>query len=210
MWDISTDAGDSLADVRTSPPAQVVDAAVHVVVPPITDVVPAPAPAVVPVPAFPPTIAPMSMFAPMPALPPEPTRVPTPMPMPLSMPITPMPMPVSTPTPTVAHRAEFVWPDNCELIYVPGTRKIMLTAQRPVMRTVFQEAFEEVHAYLLLNCAFPDASATPSIIRDALVTVASANVPRASNIYARLLQDDEYAARMSRLVSHFLLRSEMI
>jgi hypothetical protein len=108
--------------------------------------------------------------------------------------------------PTVAR----VWPDNCELIYVAGTRKIMLTLQRPVMRTVFQEAFEHVHAYLLLTCAFPDASAIPTIIRDALLDAASANVPRASNICTRLMQDDEYAARMSRLVSHFLLRYDMI
>jgi hypothetical protein len=122
----------------------------------------------------------------------------------------PMPVPTPTPTPTVAHGADIVWPDNCELIYVAGMRKIMLTLQRPVMQTVFQEAFEHIHTYLLLTCAFPDASVIPSIIRDALVDAASANVPRASNIYTRLLQDDVYTASMSCLVSHFHLRSDMI
>jgi hypothetical protein len=132
---------------------------------------------------------------------------------------TAMPLVVSTPTPpatptfaqpivptiqAVVPENAVVWPSDTELIYVAGTTKVMLTAQRPVMRTVIQDAFENVHASLLFNCAFPDASVIPSIIRDGLVAAAWSNVPRASNIHGRLLVDEEYIAKMSRLVSPFI------
>jgi hypothetical protein len=75
------------------------------------------------------------------------------------------------------------YPVKTDLIYVPGTRKVMLTTQCPMIWTVIQEAFEQVHALLLFDCAFPDASVLLYIIRDALITRALFNVPRVSNIY---------------------------
>jgi len=116
-----------------------------------------------------------------------------------------MPLVASTPAPTVAQAVapgnDVVWPIDTDIIYVAGTTKVMLTVQRPVMRTVIQDAFENVHASLLFNCAFPDASVIPSTIRGALVAAAWSNVPRASNIHTRLLTDEEFLAKMSRLVS---------
>ena len=94
-----------------------------------------------------------------------------------------------------------VWPIDTELIYVLGTTKIMLTAQSPVMRTVLTDSFENLHASLLIHCAFPNASAIPTFIRDALVFAASSNRPRASNIHDRLLLDSVYLATLSHLVS---------
>jgi len=111
-------------------------------------------------------------------------------------------MPVPTVVPTAALENDG-WPTDTDLIYIPGTTRVMLTAQRPVMQTVIHDAFKNVHASLVFNCAFPDASAIPSIIRDALVLAAWSNVLRASNIHARLQVDNEYLAKMSRLVSPF-------
>jgi hypothetical protein len=111
-----------------------------------------------------------------------------------------MPMPV--PTPTVP-KADGVWPVDTELIYVGEMTKIMLTAQHPVMQTVIQDAFENVHTSLLFNCALPDASVIPSVMRDGLVATAWSNMPRASSIHGLLLMDEVYIAKMSCLVSPF-------
>jgi hypothetical protein len=111
-------------------------------------------------------------------------------------------MPVPMPTP-VAPEADGVWPVDTELIYVGGMTKIMLTAQRPVMWTVIQDAFENVCTSLLFNCALPDTSVIPSMMRDALVAAAWLNMPRASSIHGRLLMDEVYVAKMSHLVSPF-------
>jgi hypothetical protein len=111
-----------------------------------------------------------------------------------------MPMP----TPTVACGPDAVWPANTKIIYVAGTLRVNLTAQLPMMQTVIQDAFEEVHASMLFNCAFLDASAIPTILKDALVAAALSHVPRSSNIYSQLMMDDEYATKMSHLVSLFL------
>jgi hypothetical protein len=108
------------------------------------------------------------------------------------------------PTPTVARGPDAVWLANTEFIYVAGTTRVNLTAQLPVMRTVIQDAFEEVRASMLFNCAFLDASAIPTILKEALIAAALSHVPRSSNIYSRLMMDDEYAAKMSRLVCPFL------
>jgi hypothetical protein len=110
----------------------------------------------------------------------------------------PMPMPMPT-----APEADGVWPVDTELIYVGGMTKIMLTAQCPVMWTVIQDAFENIHASLLFNCALPDASVIPSVMRDGLVAAAWSNMPRASSIHGRLLMDEVYVAKLSCLVSRF-------
>jgi len=77
-----------------------------------------------------------------------------------------------------------MWPMDTELIYIPGTNKLMLTMQSPVMQTVIHDAFQHILASLLLNCAFPDALVIPSVVRDALIAGAWSNVPRASNIHS--------------------------
>jgi hypothetical protein len=144
-------------------------------------VAPAFAPSVVPVSTLLPIIAPMPTFMSAPA----PAREPTPMPMP------------------IAPEVDGVWPVDMELIYVAGTTKVMLTAQCPVMRMVIQDAFENVRASLLFDCALPDASVIPSIIREALIVAARSNMPQALNIHGRLVMDEVFVAKLSRLVRPF-------
>ncbi len=200
MWDDLADIVDpNLAGTSVGGPMPVnfpatSQGVVHAGAPVAAPVVmPTTVPPVVPMLTFPPIVVPTPAPVPMPV----PTPMPTPAPVPASM-FTPMP----TVAPTVALEND-VWPTDTDLIYVSGTTKVMLTAQCPVMRTVIQDAFENVHASLLFNCAFPDASVIPSIIRGALVLAAWSNLLRASDIHARLQADNKYLAKMSRLVSPF-------
>jgi hypothetical protein len=93
-----------------------------------------------------------------------------------------------------------VWPVETELLVYPGTGKVMLTFQRPLMRTVIQDAFELVHCSLLIKNAFPDTFIALDVTRDALYAAAESN-KRASEIYNRLVIDAEYMTKMTRLVS---------
>jgi hypothetical protein len=82
----------------------------------------------------------------------------------------------------------------------------MLTLQTPLIRAIIQDAFDGLRASLLFIHAFLDLSLTLSMISEALADAAKAH-PRASNIHNRLLADDEYMAKMSRLVRCFGLVS---
>jgi hypothetical protein len=98
-------------------------------------------------------------------------------------------------------QSQDMWPHDTHLISFPGTNKVMLTLQTPLMRTIFQEAFDCLRVALVFVHAFPDLSLSLSIISEALVDVAELHSPRASNIHHRLLADSEYMSKMSRMVS---------
>lgn len=98
-----------------------------------------------------------------------------------------------------------MWPCDTHLISFPGTNKVMLTLQTPLMRTIFQEAFDRLRVALVFVHAFPDLSLSLSMISEALVNAAELHSPRASNIHHRLLADSEYMSKMSRLVSFCFL-----
>ena len=40
--------------------------------------------------------------------------------------------------------SQLVWPTETDLIYVPGTMKVMLTLQSPLIRTVLQDGIENL------------------------------------------------------------------
>lgn len=96
------------------------------------------------------------------------------------------------------------WPTDTDIIFLPGSNKVMLTVQRPLMRVVIQDAIERTRANLMFANAFPDVFDTLEYIRDALATAAEGN-ERAVDIYRRLQGDHEYNTHMSRLVSSFIL-----
>jgi hypothetical protein len=94
------------------------------------------------------------------------------------------------------------WPADTELVLVSGSNKVTLTNQLPLMRSVIQDAIENVRFSLLFNHAFPDAGVVLFTVRAALVAAAARSQnPRASNIHQRLLSDEEYVIKMIRLVS---------
>jgi hypothetical protein len=91
------------------------------------------------------------------------------------------------------------FPAETELLFVSGSNKIMLTVQRPLMRAVFQEAFERIRADMVFKNVFPNIYETIEMITDSLLKAAESN-DWATNIYNRLTLDADYSNNMSRLV----------
>ena len=104
-------------------------------------------------------------------------------------------VPVATDTPTT-------WPTETDIIFLPGSNKVLLTVQRPVMRAVIQEAIERTRANVLCGNAFPDVFDTLEFIRDALMTASELN-DKAKDIHRRIIGEHLYFINMSRLVSIF-------
>lgn len=117
--------------------------------------------------------------------------------------------PVVGQAPVVAHAAVVVhapvvtpptWPTETDIIFLPGSNKVLLTVQRPIMRLVIQEAMEWTRANIMCGNAFPDVIDTLEYIRDALSAAAEENV-QAGDIHRRIVADHAYFINMSRLVS---------
>jgi hypothetical protein len=97
-----------------------------------------------------------------------------------------------------------MWSAETDLQFFPGTNKVMLTAQRPLMRTVIQNAFDLVQKCLLFDTAFPNPITALELTEDSLIEAASSK-NGAEEIHSRLKNDASYMNQMSRLVSLILL-----
>jgi hypothetical protein len=93
------------------------------------------------------------------------------------------------------------WPIDTDLIYLPGSKKVKLTMQMPLVRMVVQDAFENLRASLLFEDAFPDPNVTILFVRKNLIGAARSHLPRVEDIHKRLLCDNEYLNNLSPLVS---------
>jgi hypothetical protein len=96
--------------------------------------------------------------------------------------------------------SQFVWPADTDICFQPGTSKVMLTNQRPLLRVIITEAMEQVRADLLFNYAFPNPLVALTSIRNSLITCGS-RVPNAETFYRRLLFDEQYMTALIPLVS---------
>jgi hypothetical protein len=96
-----------------------------------------------------------------------------------------------------------------DLILFPGTTKIMLTLQLPLVYMVLQNAFENLQAALLFEHAFLDLNLTVLFIRKTLVGAARSHLPRAVNIHRHLLVNNVYLDKLSHLVSFLLLKYDV-
>jgi len=90
------------------------------------------------------------------------------------------------------------WPEDTDL-RSSGNGRIRLTDQTPIVRATITEAFELLHASVMLKHAFPDHLLTCKFIEDALST-AALHVPNAEDVHVRILQDHSYSLTMSALV----------
>jgi len=111
----------------------------------------------------------------------------------------------STSPSTATCQADYEWPSDTEIILFPGTNKVMLTVQSPLICSIFQDAFKHLRASLLFIHAFPDPALTCSMISEALGIATQSHLLRAANIRHRLELDDEYLSKMCRLVSPSLV-----
>ncbi|KAI0281892.1 hypothetical protein BC826DRAFT_1190840 [Russula brevipes] len=92
------------------------------------------------------------------------------------------------------------WPAITDLCTVPGTNRVTLSVQPPLLRLVIQDSFEHVRASLLFQHAFPEPTATIAVLKDALLSATNSHRLKASPIHNRLLVDDTYVVQMSRLL----------
>jgi len=127
---------------------------------------------------------------------------PTPTPSPLVSMTMPAPMHMATTlVPTGANMVPPVWPPKTDLVLTPGTSKLMLTLQQPLVQAVIWDLFEFVQAALLLQCALPNAGLLASFVRDALSSGAMLNMPGAASVLRQLQTDMLYQAKIVPLVS---------
>ena len=94
------------------------------------------------------------------------------------------------------------WPTATDIIYPPGSNRVMLTLQLPVMRAVLQDAIERTRANLVFGNAFPNVFDTLEYLRDALITAAELN-DEGADIHRRLIGEHSYFINMSRPVSTY-------
>jgi hypothetical protein len=88
-----------------------------------------------------------------------------------------------------------------DLVYSPGSSRLALTRQHPLVRIVIQDAFDILHCSLLSINAFPDGDLTVRFIRDVLLRSARSHRPGALPIHQRLLEDTVYFRKIVPLVS---------
>jgi hypothetical protein len=99
---------------------------------------------------------------------------------------------------------QYQWPADTNILYGPGSNKIALTCQRPLIRVVIQDAMENVRADLLFKDAYPDPAVALVTIKESLLASASRH-PGASSIRRRLVFDEQYMTAMIPLVSFLTL-----
>jgi hypothetical protein len=93
------------------------------------------------------------------------------------------------------------WSNEMDIIFIPGTMRIMLTQQHLILHVVLQDSFEKLKVYLLLTSSFPNAVSLPSMLRDCLISAATnSQYPLASDICMQLHQDELYTEQLSCLV----------
>ena len=92
------------------------------------------------------------------------------------------------------------WPDETDLCFPPGGTKVMLTIQRPLVRTIIQDLIEILRASLMFENTYPDGVQSLVFVQRTLVTAAQRRLPATLSIHNQLLQDDEYILKIAPLV----------
>ena len=92
------------------------------------------------------------------------------------------------------------WPIEMDIVYLEGSNKIRLMAQRPLIRAVIQDGIERTRASLMIQNAFLNLFQMLESIGEALVLVAEHN-EAATDIHRCLLADNMYLFNMSHIVS---------
>jgi hypothetical protein len=111
----------------------------------------------------------------------------------------------------VSDLPEGAWPAETDLVFNTGSSRLMLTIQRPLVRSIIQDAIENLWAALLFNNAFPDVCLALSLIKDCLFTAADLHKPAATDILERLKRDGDYLLKITPLprARICLIRSEV-
>ena len=101
-----------------------------------------------------------------------------------------------------------VWPSDTDLVFVPGSNRLILTVQSPPVHAIIHDAFDNTRASLFFDHSFPDATMMPTLLGGCYLTVAAeSHNPRAPVICSQLIQKAGYMDTLIRLVSCFSLRA---
>ncbi|KAF8270722.1 hypothetical protein EI94DRAFT_1698593 [Lactarius quietus] len=94
---------------------------------------------------------------------------------------------------------------------LPGSNKLKLTNQCPVVHTVLHESIELLQAAMLFNHGFPDVCVALGLIKDCLLTAADQLNPISVDVLDRLKWDADYVLRITPLPCAWisLIRSEV-
>ena len=98
------------------------------------------------------------------------------------------------------HSTHTVSSSDTDLFIIPGSNKVNLSSQKPLIRVIVQDAIEELRALMLFSHAFPNATIAIGFVWESLLTVADKYRPAASAIHVRLGTDDRYMSMMVRMV----------
>jgi hypothetical protein len=104
-------------------------------------------------------------------------------------------------SPLSADQAQATWPTDTDIIYYPGSNRLLFALQGPLLRGVLQDAFEVLRATLLFDDAYPDAIVMPLIVRQSLLAAAEKQHLRAAAVCKRLMDDVEYLTTLINLAS---------
>src|SRR6266849_5295600 len=112
---------------------------------------------------------------------------------------------VNVNTGNVSNPSTLALPSNdTDLYVVPGSNRLTLSAQKPLIWVIVQDAIEDLRASLLFDHAFPRGIDVLRLTRAALLAVAEKYKPGATAIYERLNTDEDYMARIAHLVNEIL------
>ena len=89
---------------------------------------------------------------------------------------------------------------SSDLRFVPGTNRILLNSQHPIVNRVIVDAIENIRVSLLFLDAFPDAARAAEFTRDGLLTSATKQGSAGAAVYKQLRDDDDYLSVIAPLV----------
>jgi len=104
--------------------------------------------------------------------------------------------------------APVVWPSDTDLVFVPGSNRLILTVQSLPVHAIIHDAFDNTQASLFFDHSFPDATMMPTLLGGCYLTAAAeSRNPRALVIHSWLIQEAGYMDTLIHLVSHFSLHA---
>lgn len=96
------------------------------------------------------------------------------------------------PTTCIPAELPMVTGDVSDLVFSPGTRRIKLTMQHPLVQLVIRTSFENLYSLLVSINAFPDGAISVRFVKEALLRAALKYTPGTASIHRRLMNEHDY------------------
>ena len=90
--------------------------------------------------------------------------------------------------------------DGSDLVFAPGSTKVMLTLQNPLVQAVIRGSFDRLRISIVFTDAFLNAPLASLFVKEALLRSAQ-NRPGGGCVYERIQHDTLYFCKILPLVS---------